>query len=637
MRPTYGRRDWWLRQGPVLAMALLTVLVFMAHFRPWQGGVLEEWVNVRDWELMGFSGSVQAQMLHWVGRPLSVFPIIIGLAISGGGFVGPFLMLGLFAVAQLWLAWWAIGSLISHRWLRCALSASIALAAWWEAGLLLRFIAPQFGNAFVLLWLGAAIRYLQQRSRYWLLAVVLAPIVTLLSYQAAAGSFMLVALVLALVWRASRGRRIGLVAATWAAVIASLAWTIVIAPLLPGTSYEAGSMDDFNPAAAVVTIGRTLLRRSPLLVLAGLALALLTLALMFRKRISRLQGGIVLAGLVASPLTALIFVTSSMWLADHERVVLPVGLTLWMLAVLVLALCFQPPAQAGDSVSFAAAPPLTTTVTSRAQLHWQSLLAAVLVASSLLGTAVGYRAMSDFALLQQDVMAVIAPWRERESADQMLLVEDFSGQLGGLYTFDPAGYLELALSVQHGQGTGIPVVICTPRGVQRQPTVATVDCEALTTFASSRLLEEVTVRGRHIRLYLVSQQLQSTDFLTPSRADIRPETSGSSQWWWIHGGNAEFAVTYNSQPFNGITGQVRAPLCGAQNVSLHLTGDSGGDSLEVGFHAELAPGQAMEFSLPLQSAVSQANLTVTVEGPGCRQGEDSRDLTVGLWDVRLSG
>src|SRR5476649_2047251 len=57
---------------PDLVLAAGAVLaVFFVHFRPWQGGLLEEWGLAQAWNSEGFGGYA-ASMPVTVGRPFAL-------------------------------------------------------------------------------------------------------------------------------------------------------------------------------------------------------------------------------------------------------------------------------------------------------------------------------------------------------------------------------------------------------------------------------------------------------------------------------------------------------------------------------------------------------------------------------------
>ena len=198
--------SWVLATGAVLA-------VFFVHFRPWQGGLLEDWGLVQAWDTEGFGGFVTRLPLT-LGRPLHLLPDYVGMALSNGGFVGYYAVLGAVAVAQLVAALWAVAPLTNSRSLRWAVALALALHPWWAAGDILRFMSAQVSVLGVVLWLGASIRFLANGRVSWAVLLVVAPMAGLLSYQAPAAAIVLAAVVVAPMSRAGWRRQIALVVLT---------------------------------------------------------------------------------------------------------------------------------------------------------------------------------------------------------------------------------------------------------------------------------------------------------------------------------------------------------------------------------------------------------------------------------------
>jgi len=434
------------------------LVVFFVHFRPWQGGLLEDWGLAQAWDVEGFGGFA-ARLPLTLGRPLHLLPDYVGMALSDGGFVGPYAVLGAIAVAQLVAALWAVAPLTSTRSLRWAVALAVALHPWWVAGDILRFMGAQVSALGVILWFGSSIRFLANGRVAWAFLLVVAPVVGFLSYQAPAATIVLAAVVLALMGRASWRRRIALVALTGGASVAVMMWSVIIVPRIAPASYEAqlGS-HGLHLVGTLRAILRTLVLHAPAVVIAGALVSAVVIALGFNRHLSARRAWLLLVAAVATPLTAFTYAYETLHLNDPERVALPVGLTLW-----VVACCALPALTVDRTVRLAAT--------------------AVLFAGTAAGAVVGYETWTHYAASQQVLINAIQPVRESVPDDGRLVVADPSGRFGDIYLLLPPT-VNIALDVEYGPGAD--VALCTPAGVMRdQPTAAlyasipTPDCSAL--------------------------------------------------------------------------------------------------------------------------------------------------------------
>jgi hypothetical protein len=153
-----------------------------------------------------------------------------------------------------------------------------------------------------------------------------------------------------------------------------------------------------------------------------------------------------LALVAASPLAAMVYAIYPLHLYDPERVVLPIGLSCWLVLAIVSHLV------------------ATETVLRRA-------VPATAVAVALAGGAVAYLQWSGLAAAQQSLLHAVAGVRDEVPAGHTLVVADGSGRYGDVYLLLPP-YLDMAIIVQDGPGA--PAVLCTPDGVIRDHPVAAV-------------------------------------------------------------------------------------------------------------------------------------------------------------------
>jgi hypothetical protein len=432
--------------------------VFLVHFRPWQGGLLEDWGLALVWNTEGFGGYA-ARLPAMLGRPLHLLPHYIGMALSGGGFVGPYAVLGVVAVAQLVLALWAIAPLTDFRLLRWAVALAIALHPWWAAGDILRFLPGQVSVLGVVVWLGASLRFLRTGRARWAVLLVLAPTLGLLTYQAPAAALVLGSAVLSLAVRATWHRRAALVGLTIGASGAVVAWSLLLAPRLSTASYESKLIaPTIDVVASVRAILRTLALHAPATVLAGLVVGVTVIALGFNKKLSAGSAWLLLVAVASAPFAGLTYASTSLHLNDPERVALPIGVMLW------LVLCCALPALSTDR-------PVRIVTTG------------VLLAGTIVGAILGYETWTQYAGSQQVLIDAIQSVREKVPVDAQLVVADQTGRFGDVYLLLPP-VLNYALDVEHGPGAD--ALLCTPAGVARIhplaslfPIATTPDCRGV--------------------------------------------------------------------------------------------------------------------------------------------------------------
>ena len=432
--------------GTVFVAALVSAIAFLSVFRPWQGGLLEEWGITQLWDQVGIA-AVGQTLPATMGRPLHILPQYLGLAISDGGFVGQHLVLGAVALGQLWGAYWALGRLDSSRSLRLALGLLVALHPWWPAGDLMRFLPAQVAVLSAVVWLGAATRYLMDGGARWLVVVVVVPLLGLLTYQSAALALLLAAACLAVVLARSPRAGLIVVGATTAAVVLSFVWTVVASRLVPD-SYLAALASGGAPdlSASVMAVVRTAALRGFGVVVLGAATGAVVIALGFAQRLAPWRAWTLLAVVVLSPLAAMVYATSPFHLNDPERVVMPIGLTCWLVLATVSHL-----------------------VATEEGLRRVVVVSAV--GAALIGGGAAYIQWSGFAAAQQSLLHAVDDVRGEVPSGQTLVVADGSGRYGDVYTLLPP-HLDIAVNVEFGPGAS--TVLCTPDGVVRNHPFAAV-------------------------------------------------------------------------------------------------------------------------------------------------------------------
>jgi len=471
-------RGW----GRLSAIVLAVGLVFLVHFRPWQGGLLEEWSIALAWKSEGIDG-LFTQMSAMLARPFHLVPYYLGLVLTDGGLVGQYVVLATLAVAQLIVAVWALRALLDDTLLRWTAGLAISLHPWWIAGDTLRFLGNQVAVLCVVIWLGAALRFLQGRSWWWMCLGWGCTALGLLTYQGPAVSLLVGSAVIAMLSRGARRRRVWLVAGTTLVVLAVTAWSVAIAPALEPSSYEAqlgfGAVD---VAASAKAIARTLLRQAPEVVAFGFALGLIVVALGFHRVLPAPRAWLLLGGVAIAPASAFVFAATMLHLNDPERVAFPVGVTLW------LVMCCVLPSMRDHAVL-------------------RSLTVGALVVGVASGTLIGYATWTKFGSAQLSLVAAVQSVRDDAPPDATLIVADNSGRYGDVYLLLPP-HLDIALDVTYGDGP--QAELCTPDGVQREhptasvyPISTTPDCSTLLTGADVATTVRVDTVEGPVDIYVV--------------------------------------------------------------------------------------------------------------------------------------
>jgi hypothetical protein len=407
--------------------------------------MLEDWNLAANWQSGGFS-TLYPSLRTTLGRPFHLLLHYFGMVLSDGGVTGPYAMLAAVSVAQFLVAMWALRPLVVNWWTRWALALLLALHPWWVAGDILRFMPAQVAVLGGVVWLGASVRYLRTGRDLWLVHGAVAVVVGLLTYQGPALALVMAAVALAVVEAAARpGAK--LVVVTTVAVGVVLAWSTVIAPRLVPDSYEsqlmAGGLTD--PVASVRAILRTLLLHGDAVLSLMGAVAVTVIALGLHARLHPWQVWGLLGLVAASPLAALAYASNTFHLNDPERVVLPVGVLLWVVACSV----------ADRLPTYGAVA--------------RGALVVVLIVTALGGVA-GYLRWAGYSSAQQELLTAVEAVRKEVPVDATVVVEDTTGRYGDVYLLLPP-HLNYALDVEYGAGAD--GVLCTATGaVRNQPDAA---------------------------------------------------------------------------------------------------------------------------------------------------------------------
>ena len=440
----------------IIAQTAIALAIFVTHYRPWQGGLLEEWgltINANDPNFRLIMDYLPGMM----GRPFHLFPHALGYALSLNGVWGTFFVLGAAAVITFLAASWALQYLIPNRWLALALAALLGFHPWWQGGYILRFLPAVSALMFFTLWFAFVVRYIYQANNgfsctWWLVAALAAIPIGILTYQAFAGVYFVAVLALwALVRQRSDDQLASRKKFTLAGllsvglVLLSIIWTVFIAQFFSrdGITYELNPGDrPENLWQAFRAYAGTLIRNAPYFLLLALVIAIIAF-IAFRRQQLGWPGLLALAVATAAGLgTGLVFLTSLGWLRDTNRVAMAIGASLWVALVVTLSLV---------GLSH----------------RWAYILAGLTLVLTLPGVVMAYATWTNYARTQQSVMAVTQPFREATPPGQVLVVVDHSGLIGSEYTFVPP-HLYFALWAQYGDGA--QTVLCVPGSARSERT-----------------------------------------------------------------------------------------------------------------------------------------------------------------------
>ena len=428
----------------------MLAVAFALHFRPWQGGLLEEWGFVLTWDDRGF-GALSDFVGATIGRPFHLVPAFVGLVISNGGFVGMYLVLGLISAGQVVAGAWALRPVLGGSIIPWIFALIVAIHPWWAAGDVLRFMPAQFSCLLFILWLGFSVRLLRGGNGLWLIGVIAAPIVSLLSYQALALVYLLamVAVVAALTVASVR-RTIDYVIATVVAVALATVYSIFLAPRLFNAPYEASLMSGSHDLVASVQIVAHTARiygKVGLVAIAVATVALVVVAVVRRVGWVRITV-LALVGPVGL-LSGLSYAATTLHLNDPERVMFPIGMAAWLTGFAALLLYGTAPSHERRRAALASV--------------------AVAAALSLAFAALNLEQWARYSTLQQQTLALIEPLVAETSPDSTLVVVDQSGLLGDIYTFYPP-HLQYASRVTFQSAT--TVELCTDDATARRHDIA---------------------------------------------------------------------------------------------------------------------------------------------------------------------
>ena len=487
-----GRTSPKLRVAARLsAVAFGTLVAFATHFRPWEGGLLEEWALARDWQLNGGWNVLYAYVEWTIGRPLHLIPTMLGLAISDGSPAGIFLIMGLVAAAQFLGVLWALRAVSRSFWLNAAVGLFIALHPLWPAGFLQRFLPAQTAALALIIAIGLMVRWLQQGRTRWLVGAFVALILGFAVYPGPAVVAPLAALAVALAVSSTWKRRMILVVTTIAATGLTTLYSIVIVRLVTPAgqnSYELSNIESAavkGPQDLFRFVMGTFINYGALLLLGILAIIVLGALLSLTGAIPNHAGWLMAGVAIVSPACAVVFFGSTAWLQDIDRVGYTTSLAL------AVALLIWPITATGS------------------QKRLEIVLLFAMILAAIAGCLVGIRHWQPYVQTQQVLLSALAPAVKEATDAEAVVVVDRSGTFGYLYSF-PLQYLQGAAYVADRDLS--KVWLCFPEAGTFPVPSGGVTCDPSETGLDLRPAGSLAIGGGEVDFYI--GKVDSSDFVT---------------------------------------------------------------------------------------------------------------------------
>ena len=428
------KRSW---VAPV-ALVVATLIVFAAHFRPWEVAYLEEWPLASDWTGNG-GWAFAPNYLEWtLSRPLHLLPSLLGLSITGGAPGGIFLILGIVAAAQVPVVVWALRPVSRSFWLSGAVALFLALHPLWPGGYLQRFLPAQTAALALAVGLGLLVRWFLTGRARWMVWTCVTLLLGFAVYPGPAAVAPLMALVVGLAMKTSWKRRIIAVVAVIGTSALMTLYSLVITRLISpnGTSYELGNIEVAGVKSVhelVTFVQSTLFDRGELILVAILCVAILGAVLALTGAIPHPAGWLLTGAALVSPASTVVFFGHTGWLSDIDRLGYVISLALFV------ALCVWP----------------LTSVAVGTVL--QKVIALMLVVVTLIGGYAGVQRWQPDIHLQHQLLDALGPVMDEADGDEVVFVVDKSATYGQNGTF-PLQYLGAAALVWNDDQT--KVVLC---------------------------------------------------------------------------------------------------------------------------------------------------------------------------------
>ena len=611
-----------MRGLPLVEAATVSALFLLALFlaRP----QLEGWGVQSVFQNLGF---VEGYISFLHGAPTRIFePLPLGAAwiVSHGIPWGVGLVYGILIIGKYLAGRWVGGSAMPPllRWL-CGVAAAV-MFPWMEAwrG---HNMAQQLAALAIVLSFGAAQRAARQPGRFFPMLLCTGVLLSLLTYEGVIFCVLVIPLFVKIrdfhenLWSTPSLRRT--VPPVLIALLVYIAIFLTVQSVMPSTYHSALLKAESplrHPARLLLDLyGTAYLHGSwtstSVILLVGVLCYFIhrTPEVMWTSIAS---SWIIGCTAIVLPLLGLSFAVNFYFLLDVERIGLPVGLGMFMLVESSLVNVRDFDVRRSDLV-----------------------IISVAVLALLTGEALNaYESYLPFKL-QDRLLRQLSQTMQADTAKRPVLLRDWTGTLGDLYTFYSSAILQQVLAFR---GNRNDVELCTADGVDRHW------AKFWDVKAGGGLQRCGIVDPPSVDRLVVDFKTDPVDIDAPARLSAfgieRAPDSGKivakilegsfsgreGRLIWINQPHAIISVENKTPDQHAVTwrGSFTPPPCPAQ-VSLHLTFDDTVTAVQV-------PAPVVPISLTTALAAGQIKrIVIDMDTSGCRLEGDNRSFYVGIVDM----
>ncbi len=600
---------------------MLLIGLALAFARP----QLEGWGILEVFRIAGVAGAFEQFLRGAPTRMLEPVPLAIAWVLGHGAIWALAFVYGVELAAKYAVARWAVSPLISGagRWVIGTLAAvMLPWAGQWRG----HNMAQQLAAALMLVAVGGSLRLRKRFHLAWFGLTSAAVVLSLLTYEA----LILCALVIPLIVLSCGGEpgrssirsaaRSGLPIISGVIVYGLIYWTQIV---MSGKNYHSTLLSGPQPWKTPLTLFTRLYETTYVDSPWTLALLVALMACLVGSAIlalpdsrERLASAVVITvAVLLLPLLSLPYAVNFYFLSDIERVGFPLGFGFFLLCVAALSKFSRP-----DCCSLSKSIPA------------EIVIVAVLLTSAAANAYNSFRPYRLQRLVLDQTKALV-----RENNAQLVLLRDWTGTLGDMYTFAVASTLQEAMSVE---GLPIEIALCTPTNIDRlhpmmwkvHGTTGVPRCEALPPAARPQLLLDLRPQTADPR----GPPLVTSSGMIPVTPEGRFATSviegaigrEGGELWWINAPQAIIALENRTTESleADLSGTLIPPPCfGKIEVTVTVDGKSVTYSLAASVNSSAhfsfttsVPGGGKKFA------------HLDVDGSPCNPKQDPRTFYAGI-------
>lgn len=476
-KTTLSRQDINLSKIEFAILAVISLLTLWS-VRP----LLEEWGLILAFDLYGFS-YISESFNSLAMRPLHLFPALSHWVLGQGTDFGVAIFGTLLIITRYFVARWAVRPYLT-RSQTILFSTCACLMISWPGLWLGRFHPAQVSSICFFIGLGLAFRLNNRTNIIHAVSLSVAILISLMTYQAFALLFAALPLVAFFfkvdqrdIPTSKRWKSFGRILVPTAMSFIIYVFYAVLISRFVGSSYEVGLLGGGSISTLLPTIFANIELIYSTAFIETLSFLPLTIGLIW---VSLMRDDFKDRGMFALWITLLAFIPLSAIIYynpyhanDYERILVPISAG--VVALMAMAMSSNRRPLSGTLITSVIAILLMVTWRNAAEVrgYWQ---------------------------MQSDVIDQLADRPESASTDLSLIIYDYSGELGDIYTLfgDTIGQI---LSVR---GLSGPTVICTPDSIDRYhdeaaryPLPTTPRCDELPPelLAKSSTVKAVFVNG----------------------------------------------------------------------------------------------------------------------------------------------